>query len=160
MGVVALAAGALASTTVQGEVELRTQLTIWMYAAPIAVSIGLLAAWRKSRHMERSLLNDPARRFALCLLPNVLVAALITAALFRTPQVAYIPAVWLLSYGSGLLAAGTYSVRAVMVMGGLFVSAGALALLLAPAYQNYCLTLTFAGLHVAFGWWIYLRHGG
>ena len=66
---------------------------------------------------------------------------------------------WLLFYGCGVLAAGTYAVQPVRLMGGCFVITGILALL-APQWANLWLVSAFGGLHLIFGGWIYYRHGG
>lgn len=156
MGCVAIAAAIYAATVV----ELRQQLWIWLVAALIAVTVGLAAAYRKSRLLERALLNDPARRFALCLAPNLLAGALLTGVLWDTPQHTIIPAIWLLSYGCGVLAAGTYAVWPVMAMGGCFAVTGVIAFALPTQWLNVWLGAAFGGLHIIFGWPVYRRYGG
>ena len=156
MGCVAVAAASYAAT----EDELRPQLWIWLAASVFAIAIGLAAAYRKSQALERALLNDPARRFALCLTPNLLAGALLTIVLWDTPQHTLVPAIWLLSYGCGVLAAGTYAVQPVMLMGACFAIIGVSALALPTQWLNACLGAAFGGLHIIFGWHVYRHYGG
>ncbi len=160
MGFVAIVGATYAATLWQGEDDLRQQLLIWLVTAVFAITIGLVAAYLKSRALEGTLLNDPARRFALCLVPNLLAGALLTGILWSTQEHTLIPAIWFLSYGCGVLSAGTYAVRPVMLMGGCFVIAGVIAAFVAPEWLNVYLGALFGGLHIVFGWWVFQRHGG
>lgn len=160
MGCVAIVGAVFASTVWHTEDNLRQQLLIWLVSAIFAIVIGLAAAYLKSRSLNRNLLNDPARRFALCLVPNLLTGALLTGVLWSTPQHLWVPAIWLLSYGCGVLSAGTYAVRPVMFMGGCFVIAGVIAFVVKPMWLNVYLGAFFGGLHLVFGWWVFRRHGG
>lgn len=160
MGGIAIAGGIVAAGVWHGEDDLRQQLSIWLVAAVFAMITGLVAAYFKARALERTLLNDPARRFALCLAPNLLAGALLTGFLWETPEHTLVPAIWLLSYGCGVLSAGTYAVRPVMLMGGCLAAAGVFALVLEPRWLNVYLGATFGGLHIAFGLWVFRRYGG
>lgn len=160
MGGTAIAGAIYAATLWHNEDDLRRQLLIWLVTAIIAITIGLVAAYFKSRSLERTLLNDPARRFALCLVPNLLAGALLTGVLWNTQEHVLIPAIWMLSYGCGVLSAGTYAVRPVVWMGGCFVGAGVLAVVLEPGSLNLYLGAVFGGLHIIFGWWVFRSYGG
>jgi hypothetical protein len=62
-------------------------------------------------------------------------------------------------YGTGVVAAGAFSVRIVPVMGGAFIAAGALALF-TPAWNTALMIAGFGALHIVFGVFIARRHGG
>jgi hypothetical protein len=70
------------------------------------------------------------------------------------------PGLWLLLYGSAVVAGGTFSVRVVPLMGVLFLFLGSVALFSPPLVADICLGVGFGGLHIAFGLVIARNHGG
>ena len=82
---------------------------------------------------------------------------LLPMALVAREEYELLPALWLLLYGSGIVAGGIASVRIIPLMGGLFFTLGLVALF---AAGNVMLALGFGGLHVVFGSIIAWRYGG
>jgi hypothetical protein len=156
MGLVALAAGLLAHR----QRELPARLVVWAGFCAIAFAIGLIAMWRKARRADAPQLAGPARKFALVFSPPLVAGAVLTVALWRADVLAPIPGIWLLLYGTGVVAGGAFSVRPVPVMGVCFMLAGSLALLAPPAWGNLLLTAGFGGFHIVFGLIIARRYGG
>jgi hypothetical protein len=74
--------------------------------------------------------------------------------------VALLPGVWMLLYGIGVVAAGTFSVRIVPVMGMAFMAVGAVALFAPAVWATPAMAAGFGGLHLFFGILIARRHGG
>ncbi len=156
MGLIALGACA-AALPYQG--NLQQQLWCWLMAAVPAVLLGSAASLRKAQRQSGQLQWDPLRRFFVCLLPNVAAAAVVTVVLWPDAQQARLPALWMLFYGCGVLAAGAYAVQPVRLMGLCFILTGVAALLL-PDWSNLLLGFSFGGLHLIFGGWLYRKHGG
>jgi hypothetical protein len=67
---------------------------------------------------------------------------------------------WMLLYGVAVVAAGTFSVRIIPVMGLAFMCVGSLALFAPPAWATASMAAGFGGLHLIFGTLIARRHGG
>jgi threonine/homoserine/homoserine lactone efflux protein len=67
---------------------------------------------------------------------------------------------WLLLYGTAVVAGGAFSVQIVPVMGLCFMAAGVLALFSPTAWCQWIMGAAFGGLHIAFGIPIARRHGG
>lgn len=156
MGATALIAAALAT---QQQTPGRW-LAVWLAAAAIATLIGSgTMAW-KARSARVSLSTGPGRKFLLSFLPPVGVAVVLTAALYLQGATAPLPGLWLLSYGAAVVTAGTFSVRAVPLMGIGFMALGVLALATPAAWADAWLAGGFGALQIGFGLLIARRHGG
>ncbi len=135
-------------------------LTIWVADAAVAFAVGGWFMSRKARGQGVRLSVGVGRRFLFSVTPPLLAASLLTVVLRGTSAEAVIPALWLLLYGSGVVSAGTFSVRPVPVMGACFMVLGALALVAPESWANPLLTIGFGGLHILFGGIIARRYGG
>jgi hypothetical protein len=156
MGLTALAASILAG----GAPSPGRWLLVWLSSALVAFLLGTLAMRRKARRFKMGLLSRPGRKFALGLAPPLIVAALLTAALYRAGRLDLLPGMWLLLYGAAVTTGGAFSVRIVPAMGACFMILGAVALFAPPSWSNMLLAAGFGGLHIAFGAVIARRHGG
>jgi hypothetical protein len=150
----------LAGVAAEAQPTAARWLLVWLTLGVVSVPLAMLAAARKSRAAGLPLLSGPARKFALGLAPSVMAGALLTAALARVGLYPLLPGLWLLLYGAGVVAGGSFSVRAVPVMGVAFMALGALALVAPPAYGTVFLAAGFGGLHIVFGVLIARRYGG
>ncbi len=156
MGATALAAAFL-STFARSPQE---WLGIWLVEAFLALAIGVSAISRKAKRTNVPLFAGPARRFLLTLSPPLLTGALVTVALERAGQIALLPGLWLLLYGTAVVTGGAFAVRIVPVMGLAFMLLGAIALLCPPAWGTAFLAAGFGGLEIVFGVLIARRYGG
>lgn len=156
MGITALLAAALATIQPTNGSWLR----VWLAEAVLGAAIGALTLWRKAHTSRTSLLAAPGRKFALALLPPVIVGAMLTAALYHFGLYRLMPPVWLLCYGAGVITGGALSVRIVPVMGICFMLTGAASMLTPEAWRDGLLAIGFGGLHIIFGVIIARRYGG
>ena len=159
-GVVMGLAGLAAAVIAPAQPSRWAWLLTWLGTAAVAVTVGLLGVLFKARNEGVPLLSRPARQFALGFVPAIFVAALLTVVLFRAGLDALLPGMWLLLYGTAVIAGGTFSIRIVPLMGVLFLFLGAIALFTAPPVPALCLGLGFGGLHVVFGVLIARKYGG
>jgi hypothetical protein len=156
MGLTALGAAAVAAQ----QAGAYAWLVVWVLEAAVALMIGALAIIRKARTANLPILSGPSRKFSLSLAPPLLAGALLTVVFFRAGLISAIPGMWLLLYGAGVIAGGSFSVRVVPVMGICFMATGAAALFSPAAWGNYYLAAGFGGLHILFGTIIARSYGG
>jgi hypothetical protein len=108
----------------------------------------------------RVFLRGPGRIFTLSLCPAMVAALVLTMVAYQYGIFPILPGLWLLLYGVAIVAAGTYSVRVVPVMGICFMVLGIIALAFGAGWPNLSMGLGFGALHVIFGGVIARRYGG
>lgn len=161
MGLTAVATAMIASRAPSA----RIWIIEWLSAGVVAIALGILAMWRKSRLRGLPLWSPPTRKFVFSFVPPLIAGAALTVALWRADMVTALPAVWLMLYGTGVITGGAFSVPVVPVMGACFLAEGMLALFLPtlwPPLSWGCIWLGigFGGLHIIFGSIIARRYGG
>jgi len=156
MGATALVAALIADRQPTADRWLAT----WVTSAAVALSIGVWTLRRKAARSSTPVLSRPGRRFVVSFSLPVLVGAMLTVALYRTGAMGVIPGLWLLLYGTGVVAGGAFSVRVVPLMGFGFIGLGALALFSPVSWGNAYMAAGFGGLQVVCGAVIARRYGG
>jgi hypothetical protein len=156
VGIIAAVAGVIASA----QHSVLESIYVWIAAAVLAPAVMMWAIVRKARRARMPLLSGPGRKFVLSFSPPMLVGALLTIVLYRAGLVEIIPGMWLLLYGTAVVAGGAFSVKIVPVMGICFMLAGTLAVFAPTTWNDWIMAAAFGGLHIAFGIPIARRHGG
>ncbi len=156
MGVTALVATYIASR----QLTAQRWLTIWLVEAFVAVAIAAPAAATKAHRANAKLFSGPGRKFLLSFAPPVVVGGLLTYALAHAGLHAILPGMWLLLYGTAILTAGSFSVRAVPIMGFCLMLFGAAALFVPRSMGDLFMALGFGFVQIGFGIWIARRYGG
>ncbi len=156
MGVVALAAAAVASRQPTGDAWLLT----WLAAALAAAVVGFVTMAAKARRAGAALTGASARRFALGMAAPFVAGAAITYELWAVRSFTVMAPAWLLLYGAGVLSGGIFSVPIVRAIGVCFMGLGLAAIATPPEWGNLWLAIGFGGMHVAFGIYIARNHGG
>ena len=158
---IAVGACALIATAVAAQMDTkRDWIAVWVVAALVSMAISGLAIRRKARAAQQPLSTGPGRKFALSFAPALVVGALLTVFLYQAGLAKSLPGVWMLIYGTGVVAGGAFSVRVVPVMGISFMAVGAIAMFAPVGWGDAFLAAGFGGLHLLFGWIIWRRHGG
>ena len=156
MGIVAILAAAATWT----ETNSARWLAEWLAAAVVSLSLSVWCMGRKSRAQGVPLLSGPGRKFAWNVIPPLAAGAVLTLVLAQAGMHDRLPGMWLLLYGTSIVTGGSYSVRSIPVMGGVFMLAGVAALFTPASWGNAYMALGFGGLHIVFGSWIWRKHGG
>jgi hypothetical protein len=156
VGIIATVAATIASA----QHSVLQSLYVWIAAAVLAPIVMLWAIVRKARRAHMPLLSGPGRKFVLSFSPPMFVGAILTIVLYRAGVIETIPGMWLLLYGTAVVAGGAFSVKIVPVMGICFMFAGILAVFSPTSWNDWIMGVAFGGLHIAFGIPIARRHGG
>jgi hypothetical protein len=156
IGVTALGAAAIADR----QSSSYGWLVTWGLEAFVAISIAVWTTLSKARSAGTPLLSGPGRRFVYSFAPALFVGALLTLFLVRANVMDAVPGTWLLLYGTGMVAAGAFSIRVVPLMGLCFMVLGAVALFSPWIWDNALLAAGFGGLHIVFGAVIARNYGG
>ncbi|MBC7901251.1 MAG: hypothetical protein H7070_14490 [Saprospiraceae bacterium] len=157
MGVTAIAAAYIASI----QIDFRAWQMTWLAEAGLAFVIGLFAMWQKSKIAKTPLMSAPAKKFALGFAPPLICGVILTFALLRLgTDKDMVVGVWLLLYGAAVVCGGMSSVKAVSIMGWLFMLLGALAFFVPAMYSDWLMALSFGLLHIVFGAVIARKYGG
>ena len=159
-GTVAVGATAIIATLASRRPADVQWLLTWLAAALVAVAISLWAMARKARAARMPLLSGPGRKFAMSFTPPIVVGAVLTLVMYNAGLLELLPGLWLMLYGTGVIAGGAFSVRIVPVMGICFLIAGIAAALMPFAWSSLLLGAAFGGLHILFGILIARSHGG
>jgi MFS family permease len=155
IGITALCAGFLA-----GRYPVAVQFWIWVYEAFIAIALGSIALYRKSKRISFPLTSRIAKRALLSFIVPLGAGAMLSLALYRFGAISMFAGVWLLLYGVAVVTAGAFSVRIVPVMGLCFLVLGSLALVTPTAWGNWWMIAGFGALHIIFGFIIARKYGG
>ena len=156
MGVIGVAASLLAAVQPSAE----RWLVVWLVAAAIALSLGVIAMWRKAARSGAPLAGAVGRRFAMSLAAPLVAGAALTWGVWTQGDRALLPAVWLLLYGTGVLTGSVFSVATVRYVGLTFMALGVTALVAPPSWGNALLGIGFGGLQLVSGLYIARKHGG
>jgi hypothetical protein len=156
MGLTALAAAYFASR----QPTPQRWLAIWLIEVFVAVAIAASAAATKAHRANSSLLSGPGRKFLLSFAPPILVGGLLTYALSHAGLFAILPGMWLLLYGTAIVTAGAFSVRAVPIMGLCLMVLGTAALFVPQRMGDLFMALGFGFVQIGFGIWIARKYGG
>jgi hypothetical protein len=93
-------------------------------------------------------------------LPAMICGVVITLGLWRFGMFEIMIPIWLLLYGAAVVTGGSFSVKAVPIMGWCFITVGTAAFFLPTIYGNLLMAIGFGVLHIIFGFIIGRKFGG
>src|ERR1051325_3427359 len=115
----------------------------WLAEAGIAAGISVASMAIKSHAANMPLISGPIRKLVVSFSPSIAVGAVLTIVLANRDLGVLLPGVWMLLYGAGVIAAGSYSVPIVPVMGAAFIVLGTVALATPASLATTWLILGF-----------------
>ncbi len=137
--------------------SLQAQLgfcVMWTIIGIAAITQDIALTTRAARKQGLHPVGRPGRFAALSLTPSVFVAIIVTLRLLSdagAEQIQYIAPVWMMCYGTGVYAAGLFSVRLPRLLGLAFIAAGAAGMLFLESYGVLLTALSFGLFHIVFG---------
>ena len=134
-------------------------LICWVIDAIFAISIGVVMMNRKAENAGLPLLSGPGKRFIVSLCIPLVSGLILTILFYQNGLIQFLPGLWLLLYGAGVITGGMFSVRIVPIMGGCFMALGFFALFIEP-YAPWFMAIGFGALHIIFGQIIAKNYGG
>jgi hypothetical protein len=158
-GMVAVGAIGLVAAGLAWRIGNPASVRIWLSAAALSIATSAASTAAKAQRMQTPLWSGALRKVVWVLTPVLTAGAVLTYALPTAGARHLLAGTWLALYGAGVTAGAVFSVRALRVMGVLFLALGVIALL-APGTGPAFLAIGFGGLHVAFGAYVAQRHGG
>ena len=123
----------------------------WAVVWALAVGAHFFFSLRNANRRMEPLLSEVALLLGQTILPAVLAAFFLAAALYRLGQVELLAGMWTLLYGMGILSCRPYVDAWIGWFGWCFLLLGALHLLFFSQYPNEFMTLTFGTLHLGYG---------
>ena len=156
IGVTAILAALLAA---QQSASLEWVL-VWTGEAIVALFISVWFMYHKAKLASLPLLTGSARKLLFSFTPAFVVGMVMTFAFIERQMYGLLPGIWMLLYGTAVVAAGAFSVRIVPVMGAAFILTGTVALFAPAAWSTALMIVGFGVLHIVFGVVIARRHGG
>jgi len=152
---------AIGATFVAAEASTPTRWVFtWLCEACLSMAISIYTMALKARSAQLPLWSEPARKMVFSFAPPMMVGALLTLLFLERNLIGLLPGVWMLLYGVAVIAAGTFSVRIVPVMGIAFMMLGTVALFAPASWATVSMAAGFGVLHLFFGTLIARRHGG
>src|SRR5687767_2716624 len=133
---------------------------VWAAEAFLALLVSVWFMYNKARSASLPLLTGSARKLLFSFSPVFAVGMVVTVALMQRGLYGLLPGIWMLLYGTAVVAAGAFSVRIVPVMGAAFILVGGIALFAPQTWSTWLMIAGFGLLHVVFGIVIARRHGG
>jgi hypothetical protein len=159
-GQVVIGLTAIPAALTAGQFSGSEWVLVWVAEAVLALGISVWFMYHKAKSASLPLLSGSAHKLLFSFSPVVVVGMVLTFALMRLQMYSLLPGVWMLLYGTAVVAAGAFSVRSVPVMGAAFIVTGALALFTSPGWSTAWMIAGFGALHIVFGIVIARRHGG
>ena len=133
-------------------------VAMWMVIGITAIVQDVILTTLDAKKQGIFQLKRPGKLSAYSLTPSVFVAVVITAKLLMSTDmeitmqnIRYIAPVWMMCYGTGVYAAGLFSVRLPRLLGLAFIIMGTAGLLFFESYGIVLVGLSFGLMHIIFG---------
>src|SRR5688572_1038800 len=159
-GQVVIGFTAILAALIAGRLAGAEWVLVWAAEAFLALFISVWFMYHKAKLASLPLLTGSARKLLFSFSPVVVVGMVVTVALMQRQMYSLLPGIWMLLYGTAVVAAGAFSVRSVPVMGAAFILAGTGALFTPVECSTRWMIVGFCVLQTVYSFFIARRHGG
>jgi len=126
-------------------------LLTWSLVIVAAIGADYLLMKRRAARVGKRIVSQLGKQMVIGSAPGLGAGALLTLFFLQHGLMAYIYPVWMLCYGSAVVAVGLFSQREVSYLGAAFLLAGAATLFLPAAFGLPVMGLVFGGFHIVYG---------
>ena len=96
-------------------------LILWLATLALTIASNTFFIWRGARLRSEPFISSGMRLALISLLPSMLSSAFFTFFLWRSGAQIFLPAIWMLCYGVGLLSTSHFAPRSIMLLGWTFL---------------------------------------
>ncbi|OGL41826.1 MAG: hypothetical protein A2161_18655, partial [Candidatus Schekmanbacteria bacterium RBG_13_48_7] len=132
-------------------------LVLWMVIGIAAIAVEVILTARDAKKQGIAPFGRPGKLSAYSLTPSVFVAVIITLKLIfdadmetASQNFRYLAPIWMMCYGTGVYAAGLFSVRLPRLLGLAFIMLGSVSLVFFDRYALVLVYLSFGIFHIIF----------
>jgi hypothetical protein len=122
---------------------------VWSVGFALALGVHLLLTFGRARRREEPVWSRQARTVLRAVGPGFVAGVAVTVA--RAGEWRELPAWWLIFYGCGALATGSFAPRAITRLGAVCLALGIASLWLWPGQPNVTMAVGFGVTHLVFG---------
>jgi hypothetical protein len=124
---------------------------VWGVVFVVALVSQCVLTFARARQRGEPVWSRQARTVTLALLPCVVAGATLSVLMARIGRLDWLPAVWLLLYGTGALATSFFAPRSIGWLGCVCLGLGAVALLLPTPHPVITMVVGFGLTHLVYG---------
>ncbi len=134
---------------------------VWIGVFVLAIGQDFLMGYRKARKTGQAYFTPAFWQVIKAVAPGVFIGFVISMVCLSQDTPDAIPPIWALAYGTGLCAAGIFTVKEVRIFGiiELFTGAVGLVFFAAPLFSLWFMAVAFGLYHIVFGIWMAKRYG-
>ena len=125
--------------------------TVWGLVFVAALVVTSISTVLRGRQQGERIWSRQARAVVFALLPSLFAAMVLSVFFFARGEHLWLPGVWMLCYGQGALATASYAPKPIGSFGIGVLIAGAITLVLGPAWAIPMMGIVFGVGHLALG---------
>lgn len=132
---------------------------VWIVVFIISLISHLYFVFQKAKKYDIPVWSRLSKLSAYALSPSFVVGAFLTLFLALENKNAWIPSIWMITYGLGVWSAGLFSRFEPRYLGGSFVCIGLFTIFFAQKWNLIMLGISFGCFHIIYGLILLKKYG-